>query len=201
MNKLEFSNVLGWNPKAVYARLNALNLLAVCGRCLGSGSYSFCPSHGTMCFGCSGSGKKIPRLTAKLVKTVQAKVAAGELVPYLAAVKARSEAVKAIAPLFEEAKALYAPFGAAYEVEYLAKYGKDGDRDMEMNSVISNAQSFANAAFYGTNVSGEGSSMGATCIERNVKAGRLDPVKAVAMMTEVVEALRSGLETFRAMGF
>lgn len=27
-----------------------------CGRCGGSGHYSYCPSHGTTCFGCGGSG-------------------------------------------------------------------------------------------------------------------------------------------------
>lgn len=27
-----------------------------CGRCGGSGHYSYCPGHGTRCFGCGGSG-------------------------------------------------------------------------------------------------------------------------------------------------
>ena len=199
MNKIEFSKVLGWNPKAVYARLNALSLLGVCGRCGGSGSYSFCPSHGSTCFGCSGSGKVIPRLTAKLVKTVQTKVAAGELAPYLERVKARAEALKAIAPMVEEAKALYAPMGAAYEAEYQKKYGKGGDHTMEMNPAICRFQTMANAAFWGVNHADH--TPGVTDIERHVKNNRLDPIKAVEQMAFALEVLRETNAAFRAMGF
>lgn len=31
--------------------------ITTCGRCGGSGSYSFCTMHGSTCFGCGGSGK------------------------------------------------------------------------------------------------------------------------------------------------
>ncbi len=31
---------------------------AVCSRCGGSGRYSYCTMYGSVCFGCSGSGKK-----------------------------------------------------------------------------------------------------------------------------------------------
>ncbi len=33
---------------------------AVCGRCGGSGQYSYNPMTGSTCFGCGGSGKKLP---------------------------------------------------------------------------------------------------------------------------------------------
>ena len=32
-----------------------------CGRCGGSGHYSYCTMYGTVCFGCSGSGKRLTR--------------------------------------------------------------------------------------------------------------------------------------------
>lgn len=32
-----------------------------CGRCCGTGQYSFHPDHGTVCFGCKGSGKVLSR--------------------------------------------------------------------------------------------------------------------------------------------
>lgn len=32
-----------------------------CGRCGGSGHYSYCQSYGTTCFGCAGSGKKLTK--------------------------------------------------------------------------------------------------------------------------------------------
>ncbi|RPH72674.1 MAG: hypothetical protein EHM78_01885 [Myxococcaceae bacterium] len=32
-----------------------------CGRCGGSGSYSYCQMHGSTCFGCAGTGKKLTK--------------------------------------------------------------------------------------------------------------------------------------------
>lgn len=32
-----------------------------CGRCGGSGQYSYCTMHGTRCFGCGGSGQKLTK--------------------------------------------------------------------------------------------------------------------------------------------
>lgn len=34
---------------------------AVCGRCAGSGSYSYCSMHGSRCFGCGGTGWKLTK--------------------------------------------------------------------------------------------------------------------------------------------
>lgn len=33
----------------------------VCGRCGGSGQYSYCQMYGTTCFGCAGSGKRLTK--------------------------------------------------------------------------------------------------------------------------------------------
>ena len=34
--------------------------LKTCGRCAGSGKYSYCQMHGDTCFGCGGTGKVLP---------------------------------------------------------------------------------------------------------------------------------------------
>ena len=34
--------------------------LKTCGRCAGSGRFSYCQTHGDTCFGCGGSGKVLP---------------------------------------------------------------------------------------------------------------------------------------------
>jgi hypothetical protein len=41
-----------------------------CGRCGGSGSYSYCTMHGTRCFGCGGTGKKISAAGARAHKAI-----------------------------------------------------------------------------------------------------------------------------------
>ncbi len=41
--------------------------LKTCGRCAGSGKYSYCQTHGDTCFGCGGSGKVLPTTSAALV--------------------------------------------------------------------------------------------------------------------------------------
>jgi hypothetical protein len=101
-NKLvpEFSVALQCAPKYVQARLIALGHSTICGRCGGSGSYSYCQMYGTTCFGCGGTGKVATRLTSKLLAEVSAQVAAGELKPYLARIAARAAAKRTYAKFF-----------------------------------------------------------------------------------------------------
>jgi hypothetical protein len=73
MTKEEFAVALGWVEKNVGGRLTALGLLVTCGRCLGSGKFSYCQQYGDKCFACMGCGKALPKLTAALVTTVQEK--------------------------------------------------------------------------------------------------------------------------------
>ncbi len=40
--------------------------LKTCGRCAGSGKYSYCQTHGDTCFGCGGSGKVLPTTSEAL---------------------------------------------------------------------------------------------------------------------------------------
>ncbi len=40
--------------------------LKTCGRCAGSGKYSYCQTHGDTCFGCGGTGKVLPTTSEAL---------------------------------------------------------------------------------------------------------------------------------------
>jgi len=43
-----------------------------CSRCGGTGHYSYCSAHGTICFKCKGSGKQLSRAGARTKDRVQA---------------------------------------------------------------------------------------------------------------------------------
>ena len=77
----------------------ALGYTRECRRCGGGGNYSYCASHGTVCFGCNGSGKEFVRVTAKILAEAKARQDAGELEGYFARCRAVNEARRALAPL------------------------------------------------------------------------------------------------------
>lgn len=52
--------VLETTEKNVLARAKGLKLLPKCGRCLGTGHYSFNGSHSN-CYGCNGAGQSVPK--------------------------------------------------------------------------------------------------------------------------------------------
>jgi len=84
MNLPDFAMRCGhWPAKeiVVRARLQALDLLATCSRCKGTGRYERNPLDKT-CYGCAGSGKKLPPLTARLAATVRSRVENGDLSQY-----------------------------------------------------------------------------------------------------------------------
>lgn len=99
MTTAEFAAALGWDPRNLGNRFNQLGLLVTCGRCGGCGRYSYNQMTGDRCFGCGGSGKKLPALTAPLLASVQARVAAGELDGYLAEQKRLAAARAQIKPV------------------------------------------------------------------------------------------------------
>ena len=67
---------------AALLRLKELGLADTCSRCLGCGQHGPTSVEGGRCFKCLGAGAQMPRLTAKLVATAQAAVAAGALEAY-----------------------------------------------------------------------------------------------------------------------
>jgi len=97
LNTDEAAKLLGTTRARAVSRLVALGYTVVCGRCCGSGRYSYCQMYGDTCFGCSGSGKKLARLTDKLVAEAKARIDAGELADYFARAKARGAIKGAVA--------------------------------------------------------------------------------------------------------
>lgn len=79
VNLSDFAQRCSWPPRepVVRARLEVLGLLVTCKRCSGTGRYEMNPLDQT-CYGCAGSGKKLPPLTARLAASVRARQDAGE---------------------------------------------------------------------------------------------------------------------------
>jgi len=119
----DFAAALQCRTRFITTRLVALGHFNVCGRCGGSGHYSYCQRYGTTCFGCSGSGKSAVKLTAKLLATVVDEVAAGGLDAYLGRLKARAAAKKTTAE-----------FSAKWGELHSVKSSKEGEKGSWMNA-------------------------------------------------------------------
>lgn len=87
----KFAAALNCKPAYVNARLLVLGHGVTCGRCGGTGEYSYCQMYGTTCFGCAGRKQAAPKLTEELLARVVEQVAAGELAPYLERLKRRAK--------------------------------------------------------------------------------------------------------------
>lgn len=64
--------------ESVQPLLVMLGIHECCGRCGGSGHYSYNLMYGTVCFGCRGSGKKACKLDKKSFEAAKLKVDSGE---------------------------------------------------------------------------------------------------------------------------
>ncbi len=86
----DFTQRCGWpaKPHVVRARLAALGLLVTCRRCGGTGVFEANPAD-PMCYGCSGKGKKLPPLTARLAAQIRARQEHGDLDAYFAELRER----------------------------------------------------------------------------------------------------------------
>lgn len=92
MSPTEFTAAMGCKSyKTATARLVALGYTDVCGRCGGSGQYSYNQIDGSRCFGCGGAGKVLAKITATTVEAALARIANGELAGYFAENIARRE--------------------------------------------------------------------------------------------------------------
>lgn len=82
-----------WNTHEIVSSiLRLLGHIVPCGRCGGSGSYSFNYMDGTRCYGCGGKGTKIAPLTATLHKRIVAEHAEGKV----AAIQATNRNLRAL---------------------------------------------------------------------------------------------------------
>lgn len=71
------------------SRIIGLGHGVVCGRCCGTGHYSFNQINGSICFGCAGTGWVAAKLTDKLFAALTTDVEAGKLVTYIEELRAR----------------------------------------------------------------------------------------------------------------
>lgn len=177
------------NPKLaqrVSARLVGIGVKDVCGRCGGSGRYSFNQIDGDRCYGCGGPGHRAPKLNAKTLERARAAVEAGELDRYLAHRKAVAEAKRQVKPLAEAVRAVLQPISDAYmrasdrvDRPILLRAGRE--------SRLFRFQLAANAIYFGGQ-GARGDTAGALDVVREVNAGRIDPevgaVVAVAVLRE-----------------
>jgi hypothetical protein len=97
-NLNELARILGCKPAFVAARCKYLGLVVVpCGRCGGSGRYSYNQMDGDRCYGCQGAQVRLPaKITAKHVAEVQAAVAGGRLQVYIQGLVARKQVKGAV---------------------------------------------------------------------------------------------------------
>lgn len=122
--KLEdFTAVVGGKPQATPTRLAALGHYEVCSRCGGCGRYSWCQQYGDRCFECAGSGKVLPKLTTRLLETVKAQMARGELKPYLEKLQRARDAKAMAKKWFDTWRGL--PSQVAVD-EWKKEHGKEG---------------------------------------------------------------------------
>lgn len=85
---------------AVMNRLRYLNLLDVCSRCSGTGSYSYNSINGTVCFQCKGFKFTFPKtINQEYVNTASELTNRGRLIPYLEEVKKDQQLIKQENPL------------------------------------------------------------------------------------------------------
>lgn len=81
----EIAAILNTTEANLDARLIGLKIAPVCGRCSGSGSYSFNLTDGSRCYGCNGKGHVAPKTRdmGDMLIAAEAAVADGRLAAYV----------------------------------------------------------------------------------------------------------------------
>lgn len=99
----ELASALRVAPESAILRAARMRLTPVCGRCGGTGNYSFNQRDGTRCFGCAGAGHVVPKvgdLPGIIALAIEA-VASGELDRYIERVEAAKVAKNGNAALLK----------------------------------------------------------------------------------------------------
>lgn len=128
--KSELIDLLRSDEKRLNARLIGMKLAPVCGRCGGTGSYSFNQFDGSRCYGCNGKGFVAPKEKdlPRILEDAKEAVAQGKLDEYLeflnahAAVKNAREKVMAAWQATNVAKTDITHIVPSEDVEGLAEY-------------------------------------------------------------------------------
>lgn len=119
------------------SRLCGLGLYQTCGRCYGSGQHSYCQQHGTTCFGCNGSGRTAPRVTAKLVEEARAKVETGEFTKYMEDLRRRNELKRSADAALSGVMQAWVQTGVEKLYDWHKSYGDDAcEYDKEVSQIV-----------------------------------------------------------------
>ena len=102
------------DDKRIQSCLYALGFRQTCGRCGGTGRYSYNQMDGDRCYGCQGKKNVAVKLTRKVLDDARVKVEAGDLARAREAAKRKIEARTSIEGLVERAYAIYKTIGDAY---------------------------------------------------------------------------------------
>ena len=145
---VEIAAILRTNLKNLKARVVGMKLGDFCGRCSGSGSYSYNATDGSRCYGCGGSGQVFPKDLAALKVRAQAAADNG-------AVQARIDQIRAVAITKKGSERLFAAWA---RVTAMSSYGKDWMAGMrpehrtshELNRICADAYETVNLAEHGT---------------------------------------------------
>ncbi len=188
--------LLGCNVKQARSRLAALGYVKACGRCGGSGRYSFNQMDGDRCFGCLGCGKVLLPITRKLVADALVKIEAGGLVAYFARIETIRAARAAFAPLMVELCALYTPIADAYTAASRSSH----DAAAFVASWLFRVNSVAGDIRWGGQRGRPRTVrlMGAGEIESAIKFGDITHEEAAREMAERVEMMRAVRAAFDA---
>jgi len=171
MNISDAAKKLGCNDKSATMRLAHLGYTVTCGRCGGSGQYSYNQISGSVCFGCNGTGKKLAPLTDAVVAEALARIASGELDEYFA----RAKAAKAIESKIQAFNRAY--LACETGKRYSARCNSSTPRET-LASVEYRAQTLVNAAHDEANDL-------ALKFKYPGKGGRKNPVEIVARIEEL----------------
>lgn len=105
----------GARERRLQTRIIALGHGKSCGRCGGSGNFSFNVMNGTTCFGCRGSGYGKQELTPLLFDALKRDVDAGKLDSYLADLRAKADARKKATVACRQIEDLYRKLTPQYD--------------------------------------------------------------------------------------
>ncbi len=195
MTSEEFASRLACPVKAISTRLGALGMLEPCTRCCGVGRFSYCQRYGDTCFKCGGSGKQVPKLTAKLAQIAREKIDAGGLADYFATLERKRQAKARLPGLVAAARVHYSRIADHYEAAY-----KAGGIDASLFSF----QNQANNLFSGKGHDGDWLwvahpvEFGIWRAEAAAKRGELDVTLAAELIERLTARLTALADAFEA---
>lgn len=136
------------DDKRIQSCLYALGFRQTCGRCGGTGRYSYNQMDGDRCYGCQGKKNVAVKLTRKVLDEARIKVEAGDLARAREAAKRKLEARASIEGLSENARTIYETIGSAYETEYRRVYRMSAPPGLKFDECISHAQTMNNSIYH-----------------------------------------------------